>query len=284
MGRAGGAITIALDRAGYRIDQLITRGEKDLSAVVSELDSTPLVSDIDSISTIDSDVLILATGDHEITEAVEVLSGFEKIPAAILHLSGALSSDVLGPLRSASTLTGSMHPLVSMSDPISGADKFKGAYFCIEGDASDAAKEIAEQLGGKTIKIPTGKKALYHAAAVTSSGHFVALTDVAIEMLTECGLDAETSRKILLPLIGSTYENLRKKEPYEALTGPYARGDVGAFDRHLDAMKDSPGDVREIYMALALRSVEMMQRSKTDSAAYDELANAIRIAKEKREC
>ena len=284
VGRAGGAVAIALDRAGFRVDSLISRGQKDLSHVLAALSSPPDVSDISELRGINADVLIIATGDSEISEAADVLARFDTLPAAVLHLSGSLSSAILEPLRLRGVSTGSMHPLVALSDPISGADNFAGAYFCIEGDASGVAEDIVAKLGGQTIKIATEKKALYHAAAVTSSGHFVALVDVAIEMLRECGLDAETARKILLPLIGSTYANLQQKNTHDALTGPFARGDSDAFGRHIAALSEASGEVKNIYLALAARSVELMKRDDPSNAALADLANAILIAKEKLEC
>lgn len=284
VGRAGGAVAIALDRAGYRVDSLILRGQKDLSRVLDALSSPPDVSDISELRGIDTDVLIIATGDREISDAAEVLARFDTLPAAVLHLSGSLSSAILEPLRLRGVSTGSMHPLVALSDPISGADNFAGAYFCIEGDASGAAEEMVVKLGGQTIKIATEKKALYHAAAVTSSGHFVALIDVAIEMLKECGLNAGTARKILLPLIGSTYANLQQKTTHDALTGPFARGDSEAFARHIGALSEASSDVINIYLALAARSVELMKREEPHNTALAVLADAILIAKEKLEC
>lgn len=284
VGRAGGAVAIALDRAGYRIDSLILRGQKELQRVLDALSSQPEILDAGELSGIDADILIIATGDSEIVHAVKTFAGIDTLPDTVLHLSGSLSSAILKPLRVRGVSTGSMHPLVALSDPISGADAFAGSYFCIEGDASDIAEEIAAKLGGRTITIATEKKALYHAAAVTSSGHFVALVDVAIEMLCECGLDVETARKILLPLIGSTYGNLQQKTTHDALTGPFARGDAEAFERHLGALKESSTDVRAIYLALAARSVELMLRRDPHSDSFAELAELIRIAKEKLEC
>lgn len=283
VGRAGGAIAIALDRAGYRIDRLITRSTRDLSEIADRLVSEPVVGDAVEFSGADDEVLIIATGDQEIAHVVADLAAI-RLPSTVLHLSGALSSEVLAPLRERGIGTGSMHPLVALSDAISGALRFEGTYFCVEGDASEVAEQIAADLGGRAFSIPTEKKALYHAAAVTASGNFVALVDAAIEMLLSCGLESETARKLLLPLIGSTYENLQEKSTHDALTGPYARADVEAFHRHNKALANEAENLREIYLALAARSVELMARVDPKNEAYEELAEVIRIAKEKLEC
>ena len=54
--------------------------------------------------------------------------------------------------------------------------------------------------------------------------------DAAIEMLSECGIDAKTAQATLLPLIKSTIINLETQAPPRALTGTFARADVGAFE------------------------------------------------------
>ena len=74
-------------------------------------------------------------------------------------------------------------------------------------------KEIVRDLGGKSFSIRTEDKPLYHAAAVMVSGNVVALFDVALEMLGDCGLDRKTARAVLLPLIASTVRSLQTKSP-----------------------------------------------------------------------
>ncbi len=115
----------------------------------------------------------------------------------------------------------------------------RGAFWSVEGDRSALrlGKEIVRDLGGKSFSIRSEDKSLYHAAAVMVSGNVVALFDVALEMLAECGLDRKTARAILLPLIASTVRSLETKTPEESLTGTFSRGDVETVKRHLAAMK-----------------------------------------------
>ena len=44
------------------------------------------------------------------------------------------------------------------------------------------------KVGGRSFTVETKKKALYHAAAVLTSGHTVALFDLAARLLVRCGL------------------------------------------------------------------------------------------------
>jgi predicted short-subunit dehydrogenase-like oxidoreductase (DUF2520 family) len=75
-------------------------------------------------------------------------------------------------------------------------------------------KSIVRDLEGKSFSIRSEDKPLYHAAAVMVSGNVVALFDVRLEMLGQCGLKRENSAQaILLPLIASTVRNLETKDP-----------------------------------------------------------------------
>jgi predicted short-subunit dehydrogenase-like oxidoreductase (DUF2520 family) len=139
----------------------------------------------------------------------------------------------------------------------SGDDSLRGAFWSVEGDRSALrlGKEIVRDLEGKSFSIRSEDKPLYHAAAVMVSGNVVALFDVALQMLAECGLDRETARAILLPLIASTIRSLETKTPEASLTGTFSRGDVATVKRHLASMRNP--EVRDLYRILGERSLEL---------------------------
>ncbi|HVI73183.1 MAG TPA: DUF2520 domain-containing protein, partial [Pyrinomonadaceae bacterium] len=153
--------------------------------------------------------------------------------------------------------TGSIHPLVSVSDTNVALD---GAFWSVEGDAVAlrTGKAIVRDLGGQSFSIRSEDKPLYHAAAVMVSGNVVALFDVALEMLMRCGLDRKTAHAILLPLIASTARSLQTKDPAQALTGTFSRGDQETVKRHLAALNKSElADALELYRLLGQRSLKV---------------------------
>jgi len=278
IGRAGGALAIALDRAGFQIDQLIYRADPPAE---SRLDSQKFVA-VESVAAIDSDILLIATADQEIRTTAFILAQMARLPLVALHLSGSLSSNELWSLKKNGVAVGSMHPLVSISDPERGSSRFAGAYFCVEGDAAAvvAATTIVEALGGQHFSVETQLKPLYHASAVMASGNVTALFDAAIEMLSECGIERENAHRILFPLIQSTVGNLADRSTEKALTGPFVRGDVAALERHLDAFEGTIDEgIRSIYLDLAERSVRLAGGEHTQ-----ELLTAISMAKRKTGC
>ena len=245
-GRLGTALAVALASRSYSIQSLVARRLQKARKAATLLNGKPQTLAAKELRSVrDADVFLITVPDDQIAGVAAQLSGLE-FTAIALHTSGALASDVLEPLRQRGWHTGSIHPLLSVSD--SGAT-LKGAFWSVEGDpaALRVGKTIVRDLGGHSFSIRAEDKPLYHAAAVMVSGNIVALFDVALEMLMHCGLSRKTARSILTPLIASTVRSLETKDPAQALTGTFSRGDVETVKRHLAALKSN-----ELAAALAL--------------------------------
>lgn len=257
-GRLGTTLALALAGSGYAIRSLVSRGGQSARKAARLLDADVQVLAAKQLrSLIDADLFLITVPDDQIAavgrELSEINADRKKI--AVLHTSGALSSEVLAPLRGKGWHTGSIHPLMSVSAVHDAS--LEGAYWSVEGDRSALrlGKQIVRDLGGKSFSIRTEDKPLYHAAAVMVSGNVVALFDVALEMLGECGLDRKTARAVLLPLIASAVRSLETKTPEESLTGTFSRGDLETVKRHLAVMRNP--EVRSLYRILGKRSLEM---------------------------
>ena len=275
-GRMGGALAIALFHAGYIVDRFIGRDKKKLRNLGRHVLPRPTIDTFESASAIDSDIIFITTPDPIIAGVANWLTRGIQGKPVVFHVSGALSSGVLQPLAERGLSTGSIHPLLSVSSPTSGADKFAGTFFCLEGGykAQKLAKEIVRRLGGKPFTIKTEVKPLYHLAAVMSSGHLVALADVSFSLMEKTGLSRQTARKILIPLIRSTVANLGKMETSAALTGPVSRGDISTVRRHIAILESLCLQTEaDTYLDLALRSIEIARRDKCspDLQALQEL-------------
>ena len=254
-GRMGTALGVALRRAGHFIPVVVTRRASHASASAKAVGGAIPLTDrqlsnpsrASLVGFFESDVVLISTPDDVLSGVAANLGAI--LPAqsrkavavkrVALHTSGAVSSQVLAPLRKAGFAVGSMHPLVSVAHGPTSADLFRGVHFCVEGDlrAVRVARALIRDLRGQVFTIDPALKPLYHAAAAMASGQFLALIDVAIEMLAECGLSKRQAQQILLPLLRSSVENLETKTPSEALTGPLSRRDVSTVRKHLASMK-----------------------------------------------
>jgi len=259
-GRLGTALAVALTNRNYAIQSLVARRAQRARKAATLLDGNPqALAAKQLLSLREADVFLITVPDDQIAGVAAELSRLE-FTATALHTSGALASDVLAPLRKRGWHTGSVHPLISVSD--SGA-ALAGAFWSVEGDATALrmGKTIVRDLGGQSFSIRSEDKPLYHAAAVMVSGNVVALFDVALEMLMHCGLSRKTARSILTPLIASTVHSLESKDPAQALTGTFSRGDVETVKRHLAALKGNKlADALDLYRLLGQRSLKLTRK------------------------
>lgn len=270
-GRLGQALGIALSDSHYSINALVARrpakAEK-AAAILSRGSRIQTLSATQLARLTPTDLILITTPDDAIEDTAQGLAAVENLTglgSVVLHTSGALSSAVLAPLAAAGFHTGSLHPLVSVSDSRAGAKALQGAYYCVEGDkaAKKIARRIVTDLGGKSFSIKPESKALYHAAALTAAGHLTALVDLAIEMLASCGLSRPAAQRVLMPLVESAVANLKVSSPEIALTGTFARGDLATVKRHLEALAGGEEsalrntDALNIYKLLGLRSFDL---------------------------
>lgn len=256
-GRLGTALGVALLHAGYSISSLVARRAIKARHAASLLDGKPQVLAAKQLSSLrPTDVFLITVPDDQIASVAAELSALN-FDATALHTSGALSADALAPLQKSGWHTGSVHPLISVSDSDA---TLAGAFWSVEGDrtALRIGKQMVRDLGGQSFSIRSEDKPLYHAAAVMASGNVVALFDVALQMLMQCGLSRKQARDVLTPLIASTVRSLQTKDPAHALTGTFSRGDVETVKRHLAALKKSElADALDLYRLLGERSLKV---------------------------
>jgi predicted short-subunit dehydrogenase-like oxidoreductase (DUF2520 family) len=281
-GRLGTALAKALFTSGYEIQAVVARRIAHARRATSLLSPATLaLSEKDLQALPASKIILITTPDGEISKTAARIAALGTAPRGrtVLHTSGALAaSEVLAPLAAAGFAAGSLHPLVSISDPRTGSEKLRGAFYCLEGDAAArrVAQSIVRDLEGHSFHIDSKHKPLYHAAAVMASGHVTALVAVATEMLVQCGLDLKTARRVLMPLLKSTVANLSLSEPEKALTGTFARGDLITVRRHLQALANNKGlsEALAAYKLLGRRSLELAGK-KIDAETRQEILHEL---------
>jgi predicted short-subunit dehydrogenase-like oxidoreductase (DUF2520 family) len=287
VGRIGGALALALDAGNYSIENLVVREKEKVEIIRGKLKSKPRIGNLADDEKIESDIIFICTQDAEIGNVAEILAAKLKQNPFVFHTSGALSSETLNELKKIGCRTGSIHPLVSVSNAARGAKSFRGAFFCVEGEnaAVSIAEKVVAALGGESFSIETEYKTLYHAAAVTACGHLVALLAASFEMIAKCGLGDEQAKRILLPLIKSTIENLEQQTPAAALTGTFARADTETFVRHLETLeKNVSPEILELYLLLGLRSLQLAKKQGAKPENIEQLQKELLLAKKKLKC
>lgn len=230
-GRAGGSFAAALRAAGWDVDVLPGRsgGVGDALAGV--------------------DLVLLAVPDGVVAE---VASRVRPGPAVLAHCAGSLGLDALAPHQRVA----SIHPLVSLPDPVTGADRLRGAWFAVAGDpvtGAAAATAVVAALGGRAVSVDDEQRVAYHAAAAVASNHLVALLGQVERLAEEAGVPFEA----YLDLIAGTLDNVSRAGAAASLTGPVARGDWDTVRAHVRAI---PASERPAYLALVGAAARLADR------------------------
>jgi predicted short-subunit dehydrogenase-like oxidoreductase (DUF2520 family) len=281
LGRVGGAFAIALAKEGTPAELLVYNHSEPNRHLLNEVGENVRTLAFSDVGIIKSDLVILAVRDSEIGQVASELAGRVEGGTVVLHTSGALDSSELDVLSGLGCAVGSMHPLIAISDAHSGAGRFSGAFFCVEGDeaALAGAKDVVGRLGGRMSVISREAKPLYHLAAVMAAGHVVALLDSACEVMGLAGIERVVAKDMLAGLAAGAVENIARGSVEEAITGPYVRLDWVTINKHLNAIAgDFPSDIAEIYLQLALRSFEVSGRDEFSSERVKELRERINLA------
>jgi len=251
-GRLGNALVLNLYRAGWRIDSLVVRRESRRSSAVSRLArqvKSPVM--VLGQSALDSRLVWITVPDDAISKvAARLAKGQDWRGTFVFHSSGALTSDVLSPLRDKGAAVASVHPgmtFVSKSVP-----SMAGVPFGVEGDrgAVRLAKKIVAELGGTAITIRKENKVLYHAFDTFASPMLIGLMAALHQVGEAAGIPQSRVRMMAGPLLRRTLENYLEHGAACALSGALIRGDVATIRRHLEALKATP-HARAAYIALA---------------------------------
>lgn len=254
-GRLGSALAIKLRQAGYPLTGITASTPKNTEKSALRLSSHPF-----SLHELvrKSQIIFLTVSDDIICAMAEKISSIP-IPYGekyLAHTSGALSSEVLRKAKEAGYITFSFHPLQSFADS---EVSFKGCFIAFEGDeeAMLLAEKMAVDLEAHPHRLSPDQKVLYHLGAVIACGGLIALEYEALRILELAGIPRDEGLKALLPILRGTLNNLARLGPELALTGPFARGDIGTVQAHLDALKEEILELIPLYNILGTSSLKL---------------------------
>jgi predicted short-subunit dehydrogenase-like oxidoreductase (DUF2520 family) len=208
--------------------------------------------------------LVIAVADDAIPAVESIIAGAQRLPACVLHTSGAHGPELLERLTARRVSCAALHPLQTIASPEQGAAALPGSAFAITGEGASLewAERIVEMLDGRVLRIPAGRRALYHAAAVMASNYITALVDAALQAMRLASSEADDAAllRVIAPLVRASAENALAKGPLAALTGPVERGDTGVIARHREAMAEMPAGIVRLYQAAGLHVLDMARR------------------------
>jgi len=250
-GNLAHALGPALRAAGYAIDAVAAR-----ETASSRRRAAMLARSVRAVAVPlaqvrpDADIIWICHTDDALAETARLLARKPGWRGKIVfHSSGALSSDVLAPLKRKGASAASLHPMMTF---VPGATpRMDEVPFAVEGDsrAVAVARKIVRDLGAETFPIRKAAKTLYHALGSFSSPLLVAALATAERVGRASGLSASQTRRVMGPIVRQTLKNYQERGASAAYGGPMKRGDINTVLRHLKELQRVPG-ARDVYRAL----------------------------------
>ncbi|MEO8089584.1 MAG: Rossmann-like and DUF2520 domain-containing protein [Gemmatimonadales bacterium] len=268
-GRMGQGLGLALKRRGYKI-ALVARTPRDVTPPLM------LHQGSRAEATAGAELVLIATPDDAIGAVAAELAAEGAIARdqVVLHLSGLLDRNALLPLEESGAACGSFHPLQSVADAATAAERLKGAYVGIEGDdrALVAAERLANTLRMIPVRIPAAAKPAYHAGAAFVANYTVALVGVAERLARAAGVPADIAARIYLPLLGGAVANLTALGPAGSLTGAVRRGDEQTIRAHLKALS---AEDRTLYRTVSRAAITLAREAGLSESAAERVEEVL---------
>jgi len=221
---------------------------------------------------------IVAVSDDAIPHVAALLAESGMCGGAALHTCGARGPDALDALAARGVSCATLHPLQTVTSPEQGVQALPGAFFGVigEGEAARWAESVAALLDGRALRIAARYAPLYHAAAVAASNYVVALVDAAVMLMSAAGVAAADALAALKPLVAASAANALSLGPERALTGPIERGDLATVAGHCAALRAVPPELRGLYRALGLHTLDIARRRGLDEASARGIEDLLR--------
>ena len=270
-GLVGTTLAMALDREGYRIRAVASRSRASADALASRIQGChPFATPQEAADA--GDLVFITTPDDVIGPLVAELNW--RRGQGVAHCSGAESLDILEPAQKQGALVGAFHPLQTFSSVEQAIKSLEGTTFAIEGEPplQRFLEELAIALEGQHLTLAPGDKALYHISAVITCGFTITLLKEAADLWQTFGYSREEGLKALMPLLQGTLNSMASVGIPQALTGPYARGDVGTISKHLETLQARVPQSLPLYCHLALAELPIaLEKGGIDAARADEM-------------
>lgn len=293
-GAVGSALLVALSERGGAVGlaPVAVTSRTLASAQAAAARIVPGCLALDDAATLAErcDLVFIATSDDAIRNIAESVAW--RAGQAVVHLSGSQGVAPVAAAAARGALVAALHPLMTFPRDTRdlGGEKLlarlAGTTWALQCDDAALAERLAAfvaALAGQVIRLAEADRAPYHLSGVFVSNYLVTLAEAAARLWAGWGVERDDALRALLPLLRATVENLEAVGLPAALTGPIARGDVGAvriheawLRAHAEAAPDDGPALRAAYDALGRLTLPLArEKGALTSAAEDEIRRAL---------
>ena len=174
-----------------------------------------------------------------------------------------------------------LHPLQTFSSIEQALTNLPSSTFGLEADEPllSMLVSLAEAVSGNWIRFSAEDKVLYHAGAIISGilGATV-LVSASADLWGGFGVPPNEVVKAVLPSMRGTLRAIEQMGLPDRVVGPYARGDIGTIQKHIDAIRERVPSVFSLYKELGRHCVPMaLAKGSTDCQIAEQIYRILKI-------
>ena len=273
-GTVGTSVSILLRKRGHSIAAVYSRSAASAERA-ARLTGSSVVRSLDALP--DVDAVLVGTSDTVLPDIARALAGAgDPATLRLVHFAGAVGIGAVEPVIAGGGAAAALHPVQACPDVDTAIERLPGSAWGVTTSAGLErwGNSFVEEMGGLPVPVAENDRALWHAAAVTTSNGIAALLAMGESMLGALGID--DPEKVLGPLAAGAVANARADGGGATLTGPVVRGDAGTIGVHLEALSERAPSLLPGYL-LAVRSIlsAATSASRIEPDAAQEIAAAV---------
>ena len=278
-GRISYSIAGALNKADYCKISVISTNMESARILAEKFTFDNYSNNYSSVNHSDT-IFLLTVPDEHIMDAALKLAEDSNVDFAgclFIHFSGALSLDVLQPLKDKNGKIASMHIMQSFHSRK--AVSLNNVFCAIETD-NDEIKELvfqfAKSLNLNPKAINSEDKVLYHLAGVFASNFLFSDLYFAKQLLEKVFPGQVNHIDIIDKLVSTSVSNAINYDIPNSVTGPLIRGDLTTVRKHIDALS-KPGSNILLLKAYIVNSVNILNMVELNMGGLTKEQDSIKV-------
>lgn len=271
-GRVGASLARWIVARGGTLEAVGGRSAAARERLAAELGGRP--SELAALTSRGDTLLLVAVADDALDETAATLARTHQAGVA-LHTCGSRGASALAPLAAKGTATGSLHPLF----PFPAERASPPARLVLAVDGAPAATALARRLAAtwraRTVEVPESARGAYHLAAVLAAGGVATLLALAGELARRAELPATLAPGFAALAAGALAAARTAADPADAITGPWARGDLATVERHFAEVARLAPERSALVLELAREGVRQCRRRAPGAPGVARLASRL---------
>ncbi len=254
-GRVAATLAQAMQLAGLHVAAISSRDQRHAEAIAATVPGA-VAATVQGAA--DAGELVFVTVSDDAIERV-CAAVVWRPGQSVVHCSGASDLDVLREAKLAGALVGAFHPMQMFANPLVARERLPGCTITIAADPPlDALlDDVGRRLGCRMLRLPAGRRALYHASANYVGPFVIALMQEAVTIWRALGVPERDALAALVPLVEGTLAAVKDGGLAHGMGGCVARGDVGTVERHLDALEAFSPESALLYRHMTVRTIPL---------------------------